>query len=273
MRKIYFPLMCYRIPLLIFLLGLLCNFSYAQHYLPDYAVEDLGNNHIRISWQNPYGNNCIQLNVQRSYDNKFFTTVFSTPSPELPQNGFIDTRTGSSTLYYRIFYVLGNSTYYFTPVKIAGAGYATDPVVDMQDEKQIITVLFEDTVLAKLNYPDYKHFRDSIITQTRDSLFTINQDEVLLKLFDPGSTWVPSKYVFTNLNGYVEVDLPEAGYKTFKIVFFDADGKKLFTINHVKDTRLLLDKANFIHAGWFNFQLYENGNLKERNKVLLQKDF
>ncbi len=252
---------------------LLCQHSKAQSYLPDFSVADLGNNNIQLSWQNPYGNGCIQLNVQRSYDNKFFTTVFSTPSPELPANGFIDKRTSSATLYYRIFYVLGNSTYFFTPVKIAGAGYATDPVNDMQDEKQMITVLFEDTTLAILNYTDYKHFRDSIITQTRDSLFTINQDEVLLKLFDPGSTWVPSRYVFTNANGYVQVNLPEAMVKNFKIIFFDSDGKKLFTINHVKETQLLIDKTNFVHAGWFNFQLYENDALKERNKVLLQKDF
>lgn len=265
--------MFYRISLFLFAFIIFSQATQAQNYLPDYVVEDLGNNHIRISWQNPFGNNCIQLNVQRSYDNKFFTTVFSTPSPELPQNGFIDTRANSSTLYYRIFYVLGNSTYYFTSVKIAGAGYATEPVLDMQDEKQIITILFEDSVLAKLNYPDYKHFRDSIITQTRDSLFTINQDEVLLKSFDPGNTWVPSRYVFTNLNGYVQVNLPEANIKLFKIIFFDSDGKKLFTINHVKDTQLLIDKASFIHAGWFNFQLYEDGHLKERNKVLLQKDF
>ncbi|MEO7210213.1 MAG: hypothetical protein ABIY35_04640 [Chitinophagaceae bacterium] len=259
--------------LLIFSLFLFGQNSKAQSYLPDFSVTDLGNNNIRISWQNPYANGCIQLSVQRSYDNKFFTTVFSTPSPELPENGFIDKRESNSTLYYRIFYVLGNSTYFFTPVKIAGAGYATDPVTDMQDEKQIITVLFEDTTLATYNYSDYKHFRDSIITQTRDSLFTINQDEVLLKLFDPGSTWVPSRYVFTNANGYVQVNLPEAEVKNFKIIFFDSDGKKLFTINHVKETQLLIDKTNFIHAGWFNFQLYENDALKERNKVLLQKDF
>jgi len=258
----------------LFLFFLLIHpFTHAQTYLPDFSVTDLGNNNIRISWQNPYGNGCIQLSVQRSYDNKFFTTVFSTPSPELPENGFIDKRTTNSTLYYRLFYVLGNSTYFFSPVKIAGAGYANDPIDDMQDDKQIITVRFEDTILSKLNYSSYMHFRDSIITQTRDSLFTLNEDEVLLKLFDPGSTWIPSRYVFTNANGYVQINLPEAAVKNFKIIFFDADGKKIFTINHVKETQLLIDKTNFVHAGWFNFQLFENDALKERNKVLLQKDF
>ena len=51
------------------------------------------------------------------------------------------------------------------------------------------------------------------------------------------------------------------------------DGKKLFTINNIPESDLVIDKANFIHAGWFRFELYENEKLKERNKVLLQRDF
>jgi len=36
---------------------------------------------------------------------------------------------------------------------------------------------------------------------------------------------------------------------------------------------LTLDKSNFIHAGWFKFELYEDGQLKEKNKLLIPKDF
>jgi len=34
-----------------------------------------------------------------------------------------------------------------------------------------------------------------------------------------------------------------------------------------------LDKANFLHAGWFRFELYENGQLKEKHRFYIPKDF
>ncbi|HEY6976329.1 MAG TPA: hypothetical protein VH396_08565, partial [Chitinophagaceae bacterium] len=83
----------------------------------------------------------------------------------------------------------------------------------------------------------------------------------------------PSIYVVSNPDGYVEVKLPDAATKNYKLIFFDTNGKKLFSLNHITDTDLVIDKVNFQHAGWFNFELYEDDRLKERSKILLQKDF
>ncbi|HRI22238.1 MAG TPA: hypothetical protein PLA68_14855, partial [Panacibacter sp.] len=58
----------------------------------------------------------------------------------------------------------------------------------------------------------------------------------------------------------------------YKVIFFENDGKKLFTVNHITETELVIDKTNFMHAGWFKFELYEDEKLKERNKILLQRD-
>jgi hypothetical protein len=41
----------------------------------------------------------------------------------------------------------------------------------------------------------------------------------------------------------------------------------------VKEVQLVLDKADFIHAGWFSFDLFEDGKLKEKNRFYIPKEF
>ena len=57
-------------------------------------------------------------------------------------------------------------------------------------------------------------------------------------------------------DGFIEIKLPDASMKNYKLIFFD-NGRKLFTINHITDGDLVIDKSNFQHAGWFSFDLYE----------------
>ena len=91
-----------------------CN-AFSQNPLPDFLAEEAGKNKVRIAWVNPFGDSCIQLMVQTSFDSvRNFKTIFSTESPQLPQNGFIYTLPFQASFYYRIFYVLGNNNYYFT---------------------------------------------------------------------------------------------------------------------------------------------------------------
>ena len=247
----------------------------AQDYLPDFKVENIGKNRIRITWINPHGNNCIQINVQRSYDSvKNFRTIFSPISPELPQNGFVDAEGVSPGLYYRIFYVLEQGSYFFTAAKHPSMGYdATNMNNSDTDPNMIITIKEKDSVITRLPYIDYKRFRDSILSHTRDTLFAENAETILLKRFDSNSIWIPSPYVFTDRQGYINIKLSDAETKKYKLVIFENSGKKMFTLNHITDTALMLDKTNFMHAGWYNFELYEDDKLKEKNRFYLPKDF
>ncbi len=279
------------------------NQAKAQKPLPDFLAEDLGNNKIRISWMNPFGESCVQLNVQVSYDSlRNYRTIFSTESPQLPQNGFIYSPTYSGKFYYRIYYILDGTSFLFSKTKQAlpsvevvndnpqeknkqteiknqkSTGNKTDP--EFLDESQpkpplpprIITILTKDSVLAQMEYSIYKIFKDSVTKKTRDTLLVLGQDEVVLKPFDPASIYTPSQYITTNQDGFIKLKLPEAATKKYRLIFFENDGKKIFTINHITDTELIIDKTNFLHAGWFKFELYENDKLKERNKILLQRE-
>ncbi len=248
---------------------------HAQNPLPDFKVENLGKNRIKIGWKNNYGNNCIQINVQRSFDStRFFRTIFSPLSPELPENGFVDNNIFSAGVYYRIFYVLQDGLYFFTASKHPATGFdATEEMIQDTYQDFIVTINLEDSVIAQLHYPEFKIFRDSIVNKTRDSLFVLAQNQVLLKKFDSNNIWIPSMYIFTNSDGNVNINLPDAGKKKYSVKIFDGKGKPLFVIHHVPETMLMLDKTNFMHAGWFTFELYEDDKLKERNKFYLQKDF
>ena len=126
--------------------------SYSQETLPNFNVRILSNEHVSISWRNPFSS-CNQIAVQRSYDSlKFFKTIFSPQSPELPQNGFVDnTPAPGMKVYYRIFYVLSGGSYFFTKSKQPGVGNIEEtiepkyqfnikksPKQDVNNENQII---------------------------------------------------------------------------------------------------------------------------------------
>ena len=61
--------------------------------------------------------------------------------------------------------------------------------------------------------------------------------------------------------------------KNYRLRLFDENHKQLFTIQHVTEPQLLLDKTDFMHSGWFYFELFEDNKLKERNKFYIPKDF
>ena len=88
---------------------------------------------------------------------------------------------------------------------------------------------------------------------------------------NPG--FVPSPFVYTNKEGYVFINLPDAPQKKYSLKFFEEDGSFLFEIKNIKDKGLTLDKANFYHAGWFNFELYNDEKLVEKHKFYLSKMF
>jgi hypothetical protein len=308
--------------------------------LPDFSVRDIGKGKAQISWHNPYNNNCIQLMVQRSYDSlKFFKTIFTAQSPQLPLNGYIDNGLmPNMKTYYRIFYVLSDNNFFFTKSKIPGleemitekkvvprniietnkretyADNKTEIIIkekedsveiieQLPDKKKISTDLIpsnslnlknsvaapavkpiekkfiavykvtKDSFLTRFEMGEYKKFRDSVVNYTKDTLFFLNTSEVLIKPFYVKPVWKPSLFVFTNDKGYVNVQLPLSKQHHFKIIFIDTSNAVVFEIKHVKEDELILDKANFIHAGWFNFELYEDEKLKEKNKVFISKEF
>ncbi len=87
------------------------------------------------------------------------------------------------------------------------------------------------------------------------------------------NTWfVPSKLVYTGRDNNVIIALPDAAKKKYSIKFFEENGILIFELDKITEPYLTLEKVNFIHAGIFNFELYEKGILIEKHKVYVSKD-
>jgi len=130
-----------------------------------------------------------------------------------------------------------------------------------------------DTLVNQLAGQQLRSFRDSVLTRTKDTLVFIDGDTLQIRTFVPKEVYKPSLYVFTGKYGNVQVSLPDAARKKYAVKFFDEGNKLLFELSAIKDPALTLDKVNFLHAGWFRFELYEDDKLKEKNKLLIPKDF
>ncbi|HEX9513828.1 MAG TPA: hypothetical protein VF939_25230 [Puia sp.] len=292
----------------------------AQDTLPRFSVSAKGTGKILVSWHNNY-KVVTQISIQRSTDSlKNFTTLITVPDPRLPENGAMDTRAPHPNFYYRLFIVLEEGKYLFTPSRRPGANTGaspavarddednTDPILSRADHQRILfiepgnnkgkpqvkspssistgtygsteievkkTVFIKrgDSLIAQISGNRIRQFRDSLLTKTKDTLIFIDGDSLLIKPFAPKEVYRTSQYVFTGKYGNVHLSLPETNKKHYSVKFFDDTNKLLFELLEIKDTSLILDKSNFLHAGWFRFELYDGEQLKEKNKLFIPKEF
>jgi len=258
---------------LLFVLLLATYSVFAQDTLPRFTVKPLGKNKVQISWVNPY-KGLIQLNVQKSFDStKDFRTIYTASSPELPTNGFIDQQvTPGTKYYYRIFYMQSGGNYFFSET-ISNQSYTLPqgPATLPEPLDTDVTVFKRYSIYKKFVFADFKKFRDSLSSRTKDTLTRVDQNKFVWKPFQPKPVWKASVYVFTNSQGYPTIQLPLFRQKNYRIVFMEEDGSLLFSIEKVSDSPLMLDKTNFFKSGWFWFELFENGELIEKNKFFLGK--
>jgi hypothetical protein len=84
--------------------------------------------------------------------------------------------------------------------------------------------------------------------------------------------FVASKRVYTGKDNNVVISLPEAPQKKYLVKFFDEADNLIFEVTKIPEPYLVLEKVNFMHAGWFFFEVYENGALIEKHKFYISKD-
>lgn len=149
----------------------------------------------------------------------------------------------------------------------------TKPAVKKVIPEKYFAIKRKDSVLFSITQKEFKKFRDSLITKTKDTMVFRNADTILIKPFIPKEVYKPSIYIFTEKDGNISIRLPDASHKNYSIKFFDDKMQPLFELGKVKDSSLLIDKANFLQSGWYRFELYEDGKIKEKNKFFIPKDF
>jgi hypothetical protein len=241
----------------------------AQDTLPRFQVRNAGNNRIVIGWINPHPN-IAQISIQRSFDSLgIYKTIISLADPRSVQNGYTDRSAPNDHMFYRIFYALEGGSYFFTKPKRPDTSW----------RQSALQPAGPRTVIGVGDVPN--RYKDSIFVRNRDTLVVLNRDTFRVTAKDTlGAVkpkppvikkpeWIPSVNVFTNGEGYVTVRLKDADEKKYTVKFYDGE-EFLFELRGIKEKLLTLDKSNFYHSGWFNFELYNDDKLVEKNKFFLK---
>lgn len=223
-----------KLPVLFFFLVFFTKLS-AQDTLPKFAVKNVGNDRIIVGWINNFID-ITQISVQRSFDSvSGFKTINTVTDPYSPQNGFVDTKPTNDHMFYRLYMMKEDGSFQFTEAK--------RPIID------------SFAITAKTNVS---------VSQNKD---TASAARVI-----PG--FLASNYVYTDRLGYVNINLPdEEKPKKYGVKFYTEEGEFIFEIKEVKERNFKIDKTNFYHAGWFRFELFEDGKLLEKHKFYIEKDF
>ena len=214
----------------------------AQDTLPKFSVTNVGGNRYIISWTNSF-ETVKQISIQRSFDSLYnYKTILTVPDPSTPQNGFVDTKAQNDHMFYRLYILLDRGVYLFsTPRR---------PVLD--------------TLRKITNYAN----KTDRIGQT-DSISIPNFG---ISNKNGVNVFTPSHHVYTYSDGHVRINLPEDD-KKYSIKFYEDEGDFIFELKDIKTRTFKIDKTNFYHAGWFRFELFEDGKLIEKHKFYLQKEF
>lgn len=146
-------------------------------------------------------------------------------------------------------------------------------VTPAPEPEKYFTVKKRDSIILRVPEKAFKKFRDSIVYKTKDTMAFKNLDTILIRPFVPREIYKPSLYVFTDRDGNVVINLPDASQKKYQVRFFEEDQSPLFEVKQVKSPMLIVDKSNFLHSGWFRFELYEEEKLKEKHRFFIPKDF
>jgi hypothetical protein len=240
--------------------------SKAQETLPNITVVQSGNKVI-VSWKNDYPLPVATLNIQRSYDSvKNFTTIGSVLNPQNRENGYADANPPYSNMYYRVFLAFEGGSYVITG--------------SVRPTKDRLYRSFSTRVRYPWQLDPTIEVNNPIVPKPEPgiNLPTIPNPNLILPTPNPKlppakpEITFPSKWIYTAKDNNIILHLPQAAAKKYSVIFYNELDKKVFELNNLKEEYLIIEKVNFVRSGWYRFELFDNGMLVEKNKILVPKD-
>lgn len=191
---------------------------------------------IQLDWISGFPN-AAQIGIQRSLDSVLnFTTIGYASYPKESRNAYLDNKPLPGKNYYRLFILFSDNRY-----------------------------MYSKTVLA---VPDSTIAGNTMLGA--GDITGANQGATGTQSSIP---WKPSPYIYSTADGNVNIRLPQAPQKKYSIKFFEPSGPLLFEVEQVTEPFLILEKATFMHAGWFNFEIYEDGKLLEKWSLFIPLNY
>jgi hypothetical protein len=172
----------------------------------------------------------------------------------------------------RIYYMIENPT--MKKPSVSTAGKIKTPTIEVE---KILFVKRRDSVIMQLAGNRVRRFSDSLVKQTKDTLLFVNADTLQIrpyieKYIEPKEVYKISPFVYTSKDGNVTIALADYNRKKYNVAFYETDSIPILEVKEINDPVLIVDKTNFGHSGWFRFELYEDGKLKEKNKLLIPRE-
>jgi len=87
----------------------------------------------------------------------------------------------------------------------------------------------------------------------------------------PADEGISSRYVRKDRNSDLSIVVPSS-HGRYRIRFFDGQDRLLFEIRQIRDSLLIVEKVNFRHAGLFQYELFKDNALVERNKFIIKSN-
>jgi hypothetical protein len=156
----------------------------------------------------------------------------------------------------------GSST---TPAPVAVAINAeNNPAYITTDEKTTAQVepTTENTVTREI--PAVKRVEPIIVRLQNVRLGDSAKTPLAVTTKDDPNAYAPSLFVYTHPDGNIRIQVPNrARLSKYRIKFFESDKRFLFELKNLPAPNFQLDKINFLHGGWFLFELYEDARLTQ----------
>ncbi|MEP7254170.1 MAG: hypothetical protein ABI666_00270 [Ferruginibacter sp.] len=261
---------------------------FAQEILPGITVKNY-NGKIIVSWKNQYPLEVKTINIQRSFDSsKNYTTIGSVLNPQNIENGFVDETPPYNKMYYRLFISFDAGAYIFSdPVRPVKEALPPLPmitqdvtVVPLKKEEvskkpytKITVMPMEEPERTTVSRNDNKIMDPVEKNNTKEKKTVQSKVEKTLPVVIPDENAItyPSRRIYAARDNNVIINLPHFESKKYIVKFFDEDDRPLFELNKIKEEYLIVEKMNFLHAGWFHFEIFENGKMIEKNKFFIAR--
>ncbi len=264
----------------------------AQDTLPAFTAKEINGKTI-IGWNNP-DKELRQLIIQQSKDSlKGYQSIMSMPDPTSFSNGYLVKSSDSIRYFYRIFYVKHNGRYFFTNSKKAiketlpppkpspptGANQPTKVIVSppilTSTSISPITEAEKEVVQEAVNYIEEEvNSKKYERVQLNIPVSKIEDIEKISKFIKKDSLvtenmFQPSAFIYINPGGNLMLILPNPEKKHFSFFVYKEDGALLFNMKNIKESKLLIDRSNFMSSGWFSYELYDGQKPKEKSKFFI----
>jgi hypothetical protein len=258
---------------ILILFSLIFKKSFSQEVLPDITVKNY-NGKIIVSWLNDYKIPIQNILIQRSFDSlKNYSTIGTVLNPQNLENGYPNNNPPYNKMYYRLTILFNGGKYEISrshrPIKeiIPMAPMDITAIPKTAIEIPIVHTVIDSALKIIVDSVKKESFRIK-----KDSSSKLTGIKTIIKPERIIETPYPSLRIYTSKQNTVNIQIPDAKINNYSVRFYDENNKLIFQIKKIREELLYIEKYNFIHSGWFYFEIYENGELFEKNKFFIARD-